>query len=220
MPPSKAAQGLNALRSGELQIHPHRGDHFTHVQLLPRCPAWPACMQATAVAMITCTSTDEDAYHCASVTASATAFAEATAEAHASAVATAVQSCGCMTDAVAVAVASADTYIKLIAEASATATASVCISGARTPAACGLRVSVEKVSLHDHPRVVGAMRCSAGRCEIAVPERWSYTMKWGLPDQRCCADSLSLQWQFILVSTGRLHSHPGPAADSILLLLL
>eukprot|EP00892_Ulva_mutabilis_P000116 jgi/Ulvmu1/10104/UM006_0054.1 len=56
-----------------------------------------AFAHATAVAMITCESSDEDAYHCASVTASATAYAEATAEAHASAVSTAVSSCGCMT---------------------------------------------------------------------------------------------------------------------------
>eukprot|EP00892_Ulva_mutabilis_P000117 jgi/Ulvmu1/10105/UM006_0055.1 len=88
-----------------------------------------AFAKATAAAMITCESSDEDAYHCASVTASATAYAEATAEAHASAVSTAVSSCGCMTDAVAVAVATSDIYVNLVAEASATATASVCISG-------------------------------------------------------------------------------------------
>lgn len=100
-------------------------------------------MQATAIAMITCESTDEDAYHCASVTASATAFAEATAEAHASAVSKAVSSCGCMTDAVSVAVASSEIYIKLIAEATATATASVCIEGAHACADRAVHLNCE-----------------------------------------------------------------------------
>ena len=85
------------------------------------------CLQATAAAVVDCTSTDEDAYLCASVTASAEAFAQTVVTAHVEATATAIRGCGCQ-DSI-TAFGKSQTFINLVAEATATATASACIQG-------------------------------------------------------------------------------------------
>lgn len=84
-------------------------------------------MQATAAAIVDCTSSNEDAFVCATVTASTQAFANTTVQAHVQAMATAIRGCGCQDEITAF--GSADTFISLIAEATATATASACIEG-------------------------------------------------------------------------------------------
>lgn len=100
--------------------------------LLARCPGCGRrlqiahAVQATAAAIVDCTSTDVDAFECATVTASAKAFADATATAHANACAGA--GCPCLSDSLR-SFGSTDTFAALVSEASATATASACISG-------------------------------------------------------------------------------------------
>lgn len=88
-------------------------------------------MQATATAMVECTSDDEDAFLCASVSVSSEAFANTTVAAHVSAMATALDGCACMGSSISSFI-TAEAFISLVAEATATATASACISGARS----------------------------------------------------------------------------------------
>lgn len=86
-------------------------------------------LQATAAAVVLCTSTDKNAFLCDSVTASAAAYAATTVKAHTSAVASALRGCGCNSKAEAF--GTSEAFFDLVAEAEVEATASACISGAQ-----------------------------------------------------------------------------------------